>query len=401
MKIKENFIDSLLINFFTEERFLIQEPGCSWKEICGRPSPDQIESHLAGEHYLGFIMRKTLTKFMVFDVDVKSPDQRVTLKSRFDCIIEIFGNPNMISSSPSGGLHIYYMLDDTYHHSAIHHAVTQLLQLERGNIELFPSNNGLRLLGGKDMHLLDDNLEIIADCPADIYQHLSYQLKFGRRHNLLSCLPYFPADKKPVKKHKPKLEKRFRFNELVGKGLSSPSSRHEAMLFLSHYLQTFEDFDRSTTITFLENWIRDKNNGFSKDFRRDPEMVKRDIIGVVNSYDRSKAVFPRSFNRAILSNHNIEQIQLLVKAINSRMGIKDTSLYPFLLDLFSYCKSNHQNFAVDIPKIVFQNCEFGSRTRYLKFKHVLKDMGILRTIRNYSTFKNECYRYIIAGEYIS
>lgn len=393
---------NFLVNqFFRENRFLIKYPESTWQEWEGKPSMDQVVEHSDGACYLGYIFRDSQVNFIAFDLDVKNPDQRNTLKSRLDAIYALLGPPSLISSSPSGGLHSYYLLNDSYHHQVISYVVCQRINLSRGNIELFPSNNGLRLLGGKDMHLLNEKLEVIADDPEEIFSKITYQWRFGIRHNLFSWLPYWPDGKKPVKKYQPNKNNRMLFNELVGKGLTELSTRHAMFLKLSHYLQTHEDFDAATTATFLENWIHDKHNGCSNDYPRDPGFVRKDIAGVVKSYNPAKAVVVPSFNRKLLTSKNIDDISQLAATIDHQLGVKEGSALPFLLDLFSFCKFKHKHFEVDIPKNVFQSCENGSRTRYVKYKDKLKELGVLKTIRNYSPENNKSYRYLITGNFIS
>lgn len=394
--ISDQFIEIIRDLFFVEPCFIkTNETYKDWTQ-CNRPVQDrEILSHFKGNYYIGFISRQTPVKYLCFDLDTHTERTRKNLIYRKDKLINKYGRPHLLSSTPSDGLHLVYFLDRKYPPMEIRSAIVQNTRLGKGDIELFPGNNGLRLLGGKNCNLLNYELKPIAISPSEIQEHFLMVYKYSDRVSLEN-LPIEVSEEFKIAPQKFERE----VQNLLKDGLTSPSSRNDALLKLCFYLRTYRGYSEEKTANFLVHWISTKNNGMSKDWNNNPKQVINQINKMVKYYNPNRIRDTKYFPVDILEDDNLEMIYEISIRISSNTTTELFKVKAFMEDLFSYCKRNQVNGAVEIPSTVFEKCRYGSRGRYLLYKKELLQMGVISIEKNYSTLTRKCIKYKILEKLI-
>ena len=75
-----------------------------------------VKRHLNCEHILGYTMYKDVSQHVVIDIDAHNIIDKETVYERYDTIIDILGAPSfVVTSSSSGGLHLYYTFEKFYY----------------------------------------------------------------------------------------------------------------------------------------------------------------------------------------------------------------------------------------------------------------------------------------------
>lgn len=351
---------------------------------------------------------------MVFDIDFhgeKNKKNKDKFRYRRDKVINTFGTPHLIFRTPSSGLHLYYLLNDFYSINEIRLKVSQFVKLSPGLIELFPGKQGLRLFGGKGCALLNSvNFDEITRDPKFILKESINALKLNGAliDSSGSIIHERPLDLSRIEKKNengvnrvasPHL--RAEIENLLANGLQAPGTRNEALLRLNWYLQTYLNKTSEEAEKIMIEWIRKKNNGLSKDWKKNPKSVIKQIGVIARGYDASKINWTKYFPVESLSKENLETIEIISKRISEKyLEINRFKLEAFLQDLASYCKGKHHNFEVPIPKKVFQKCRYGSENRYVQFLKVLTETRVLTQKVSYSADAHRCRVFKIFSDLV-
>lgn len=381
-----------MTNFFKEQKFI---RTCSsnrdWREVSRAIQPREIRSHFSGHYYIGFISRNALTCLLIFDLDCHSDQHKRNLLDRKNKVFSKFGNADFIYTSPNNGLHLYYFLEVPSHPKEIQQVVKNSIKIKSGEIEFFPNGRGIRLFGGKNCRLLDNNLNPV---------HLEFEEYVQNVWDLnprldLSNLKYDIIQKKFSNYFISECE------QLIKYGLQFPSTRNDELMRLSRYYQGYKRFSQSETERLLCEWISTKNNDLSKDWSRNPQGVYKHVHGIVIRFNPDKLIGLReySFPRQILSYSDSQFLHDKAIIISGVIDKSLNNIEDFLKDLFAYCKYNHVNGEVEIPKGVFQNCKNGSGNRYVAFKRELIKSQLLAPVKNYSTTSHKCIKYKLLFEF--
>ncbi|MFW9940369.1 MAG: hypothetical protein ACFFFT_04960 [Candidatus Thorarchaeota archaeon] len=392
--LNENFYETIKDLFFMEDRFIkTNKSHNDWIEEKTTITSDHLNHHFNGYYYIGSIQRNTPASYICLDLDCHNGQTERNLKERYDQITDVFKPCHLICRTPLSGLHLYYFLNNPKPHQEIKEIVGSRIQLKKGEIELFPSNNGLRLFGGKKCPILDRNLNIIADKPQSIAGYFSDLITYCEYVNLDDFQDF----------QKSTVTNAFinEVEELIEFGLKERSTRNDALLKINRYLQGLKGCSQNETIDFMIKWITDKNNGKSKDWIRNKATVINQIRYIAKGFDPSKFnVYSRSLTNN-LSKENINSVEQLISRINKHTNIDVVKFKAFAIDLYEYCKKKNINGKIEIPKVVFQKFRFGSGNRYLEFKDILIKLNVLKVDSNYSTLYHKSIRYQIDEIFIS
>jgi hypothetical protein len=391
--VSDTFIDLLITQFFREEKFIrTTRINNDWIEVNRQIRIDEIYAHFNGEYYIGFICRNTATGLLVFDLDSHSSKTEQTLVKRVGKVSRSFGNPDFIYSSPNKGLHLYYFLDKYYYPDEIKKAVNLKIKICPGELEIFPNGKGLRLFGGRDCRLLDNNLKPIELC---FEEYIINTWEENEKLNLCSLSRY---------RTKTKYDQACitRCEILLDSGLDRPSTRNSALLDLNRYFQGFLELSPTETEKRLVEWMATKNNGFSKEWNINPKGVIKKINSMVSGYDKNKdkgggrLYFPIH----VLTSSDKKRIREIAIKISKNTDIAQKSYEDFMLDIISYSKYHQTDGIVEIPRNVFQGCKNGSGDRYIKFKQPLKSHKILLQVKNYDATRHKCKVYRLSDNFI-
>ena len=390
--VTDTFTDFLVKNFFKEQKYIKTfSSNSDWREIGRSIQQREIRSHFSGHYYAGIICRHTPIRILIFDIDCHNVKQNANLVNRKKNVIKKFGNPDFIYTSPNDGLHLYYFLEIPSHPKEIQQVVKNLIKIKSGEIEFFPNGSGIRLFGGKNCHLLDNNLNPV---------HIEFQEYIQNVWDLNERLNLNELKSDVVQK---KFSQNFisECEHLIKDGLQFPSTRNDELMRLSRYYQGYKRFSQSETERLLCKWISTKNNSLSKDWNRNPQEVYKHIHGIVIRYNPDKLIGLRkySFPRQILSYSDSQFLHDKAIIISDVIDKPLNNIEDFLKDLFAYCKYNHIDGEVEIPKGVFQNCKNGSGNRYAVFKRALVKSQLLAPVKNYSTTSHKCIKYKLLFEF--
>lgn len=394
--VSDRFVETLQNVFFVEPIFIkTNEKYDDWKEIKRPVQNREILSHFKGNYYVGFISRQTPVEWLCFDLDTHTEMTRANLIYRKDRIFERFGIPHLISRTTSGGLHLIYFLNRKHDPREIRSVIVQSIRLTKGEIELYPSNNGMRLLGGKKCPLVDSDLKILADTPQKVENYFRSVWEYSER----IVLSELANNDSQISRSTP-AKFQHEIQELLKTGLTAPSTRNDSLLKLNFYYQTYLNYSPEQSEKAMNDWISTKHNEFSKDWKRNPEQVKKQIHSIASSYDRNKINKVKYFPVELLKESNREKINEIALKIAKNVDLELYKVEAFLYDLFAYCKANQVGGIVEIPKTVFQACKFGSRKRYVLIKKELESIGAISMETDYCAKVNNCRKYRILEEFI-
>jgi hypothetical protein len=279
--------------------FGIQSLGCSWRTENNHNSyltDDKVRAHLNGKYYIGGGTR-AYTKYIVVDIDAHNEESQSEIWKRADLVKDAFGDvcPE-IYTTPSGGMHMYYMLDrSVWNASANEYAKDVLtnsgMNVRKGYIEILPAGNTLvRAPMGGGCFALDPKTMMPYNTNHEKCVRVTYDRVMWHQHQCIEIPdkynPTASRQAKPTKHQVPNgqpSEYMQKVNDLWQYGLVTPNSRNEALLELSWYWRCLRVYDVESTIDQLWKWIQTKHNGLSNDYNTNPDEVYRHIKALVPS----------------------------------------------------------------------------------------------------------------------
>lgn len=294
------------------------------------------------------------TRFSVFDIDETSQHHNELGLARLRHLLASVGldSTQIYRSSESTGWHLYASFTTWVNSEEVHQTLKQWLtaeglKIKQGQLELFPSNNGLRLPLQRGFAWLDDQgaiklkREAISTDEAialftdalDVNAHdwQSVKSRIARR------LEQLELESGQLQSNKLSDDEGFaEFFTAAGmipevynlgqkywhEGLTGPSQRHNAILCVGHYLWYGDEeaglkalpgigrADRRAAM--IESWLREKHNGFSKTvLKGDWKSISADIQGACNWEASEETERPRQ--SYLITDRAIERLEGLTR----------------------------------------------------------------------------------------
>jgi hypothetical protein len=270
------------------------------------------------------------TRFVVLDLDSESQYHNQIGLARLQHLLASVGLTKSVlyQSSNSGGWHIYIPFSETVDRFVAESTLKQWLlaeeiEIEKGQLELFPSNNGLRLPLQREFAWLDDTAKVkfkreelstdqaIATFLKDLDENSNdwnyFESCVKLRLDALKAAPaasHLPPATENRNLHEDGFSDFFTFAGMLPEvynagrefwlnGLSAPSQRHQAVLCIGHYLWYGDIAEGVRALPgvaraeqraqLIEAWLREKHNGFSKSVLKDDwNQIGRDIQSACN-----------------------------------------------------------------------------------------------------------------------
>jgi hypothetical protein len=265
------------------------------------------------------------SRFAVLDIDAESQFHNEIGLARLKHLLAQIGlsQPLLYQSSESEGWHVYLSFDQAIDRYVLEQALkcwllAEGIAIQKGQLELFPSNNGLRLPLQRGFAWLDDQGEIkfkreeistdeaIATFLNDLDENshdwntfqscLKARLEAIKEASTVTSVPPATENRNPPEDG---FSDFFTFAGMIPEvynagrefwlnGLSAPSQRHQAVLAIGHYLwygdiaggvRALPGIARAEQrAEVIETWLREKHNGFSKSvLKGDWNQIGRDI----------------------------------------------------------------------------------------------------------------------------
>jgi len=265
------------------------------------------------------------TRFAVLDIDEESKYHNELGLARLRHLLASVGfdHPQNYQSSESGGWHLYLSFSDWVACETVQKALKQWLmaegyEIKPGQLELFPSNNGLRLPLQRGFAWLDDQgavklrreqitteqalVSFVDALGANAHDWVHVQKRITRRLEQIeaAAAATLPADEI----HNEDIEEDgfsafFSYAGMIQEvydfgrncwlnGLTAPSQRHHAIICIGHYLWYGDESEGVRALpgvgradqraAAIEDWLQAKHNGFSKSvLRGDWKEIGADI----------------------------------------------------------------------------------------------------------------------------
>jgi len=166
--------------------------------------------------------------------------------------------------------------------------------------------------------------------------------------------------------------------ELLQHGLQYEGTREQSQFILLYYFFR-KNTPKHQAVLLVQNWIRYKNNGLSKDFKRNPYYVynhikiQADII--YSQYELSKTYPDETHNRfyGYLTKPDLQSIIEVSKGSKPRMR--------FLFNLVKYAYPRRHRTFIDIhsDKLI----SWSSKRTYLKRLDELESKGLIKRFQTY------------------
>lgn len=268
------------------------------------------------------------SRFAVFDIDINSQYHNELGLARFKNVLNSLGlKPTIYQSSHSGGWHIYAFFSGWVEAKDLQEKFNQLLksegfEIKQGQLEIFPSNNGLRLPLQQGFAWLTDEAELairreeleadeaiekfLSDLEHKQHSWQTVRILINRRLEQISTEE---ASKTKEQEPPPDTDEDgfSAFFSEAGKlldvynagreywqnGLIEPAQRHHALLSIGHYLWYGDEANGIRALPGSRNshrraeliisWLREKHNGCSKSvLKNDWKEIEADILRACN-----------------------------------------------------------------------------------------------------------------------
>jgi hypothetical protein len=126
-----------------------------------------IDKHIEGEHTLGYVTLPGVSRVVVVDIDAHIESQKETVYSRYDQIVAKIGRPSFaVTSSHSGGIHMYYIFDQPYHHEDLKASFLANIN-DITNVDILTGTTNIRFPFGVGSNIIDPEL------PQRSFSHLN------------------------------------------------------------------------------------------------------------------------------------------------------------------------------------------------------------------------------------
>ena len=257
-----------------------------------------------------------LTHFAVLDIDETSQYHNELGLARLKHALAVVGLAKAVlyQSSDSGGWHIYLFFSDLVETAQLHESLKNWITAEgfevrNGQLEIFPSNNGLRLPLQRGFAWLDEQADVLirredlteTEATAKFLDALdanghnwqTVQNRIQSRLQVIAAATAATATQRELKREEVEEDGFSAFFTKAGmiqevynfgrdywqNGLTKPKQRHHAMLCVGHYLWYGDEVNEVRALpgiaraeqraAAIEAWLKEKHNGFSEAVLRD------------------------------------------------------------------------------------------------------------------------------------
>ena len=355
-------------------RFAMKFPGFKNWLTRNKPLSDPlILAHLKGDLYIA-TLGKWYPGYAIFDIDSRSKTEAEEIRARAGLDTS---NSMMYSSESKDSHHIIFIPE--YHNKPP--TLNLLKDILKGfaqvhGIEIYPQRGRpIRLPFGPHQPMLD-----IEYMGLDSWQKKLYWFEKLDPLNLSSVnlqqmiLDFEPGPGKlwlPVNIHE-------EAEILLEHGLQQPSSRRHSQWLILVYLWR-QNIPKETAAAMVWQWIKEKHNGFSKDFLRYPQQVKKDIRGLADhiwSVYHTSQVLPDS-------THNTHHGYITKEDVLDIVEITSGSLprMKFLYNLIKF--ANPRRYRKFIPYHRDRLIKWSSHRTYPKYLKELGEKGIVKRGTSY------------------
>lgn len=311
-------------------RSILKWPARDWVTV-GRLSDETLLSALSlNEKTFWGCRWGKVSRFIVLDVDKKSQYHNQMGLARLKHLLAsvALSKPVLYQSSDSGGWHIYVFFTEPIDRFVTENLLKQWLfaegiEIRKGQLELFPSNNGLRLPLQRGFAWLEDTgktkftreqlstdqaiATFLKDLDENCHDWNAFEACVKQRLDALratSAATNIPPATENRNLHEDGFSDFFTFAGMLpdvynaGRdfwlyGLTAPSQRHQAILAIGHYLWYGDETEGVRALPgvaraeqraqVIEAWLREKHNGFSKSvLKGDWNQIGRDIQSACN-----------------------------------------------------------------------------------------------------------------------
>lgn len=374
---------SQYVNLFIQRipRYAIKDRnGGHWRTRQKPLADPAIKAHLEGKYYVGSL-GCWYPQFCIIDIDDRE-------KSEVEDIRAALGlddaNSMLSASQSANSFHILFRPQLNGRPPTINRLHTAMKGFAKENrIEIYPQRGRvIRMPFGPYQPLLDEELSHLTSWNEKLYwfQKLNeYDLGRIEGTQLFLNLNHSVEVKVQYERQMFATKWNEEAENLLTYGLQFPSTReHSQFVILYHFFRAnvFQEIAEKETW----KWITKKNNGFSKDFRRNPDEVKKHIqrqaSHIYTNYDMA-AVFPDSthnLHNGFIYKPDIENI------IRIAGGNMPRTKFLFHLLKYSYPRRYRNFISIHYDKLTTWA---GVRT-YLKYLNELENKGIVKRGTAYS-----------------
>lgn len=364
----------------------------------------KLRGHFGGRYFIGATGRP-YAKTVTVDIDCHHGESDHLIKDLAARTISTFEDAQAIpvQSSESGGVHVLYLLQKSSWSASSRAFVED--ELRKSGIPIKKNGKkGVEILGsrrlpfGRGSFLLDPyDLEPISDNIGSLREFIwKVRLdKYERLHIPPGYRPQLTPTTDPperltrLRNDLGPSEFMVRVDGYLTVGLTEFGTRNTATLELCWYYIVIEKRTKAETKKLLDRWIREKNNGVSKDFLRDPEAVYRHNARIVTAFDITKVTGNGTTTRKI-SREDQRTIQQYLAQLDLKRPLR--RLYEhILIHCLRWCDCSTSETTAEIPRVYLRKCVY----RYRPVLDKLKDKGLVREISDYSRAKNQCRRYAV------
>ncbi|MQY77763.1 MAG: hypothetical protein GH151_00990, partial [Bacteroidetes bacterium] len=252
----------------------VKFPGGRWntknKPLSDRP----IIAHLNYKYIIG-VLAQWYPHFVILDID----NVPLHMVEHIRELLNLNTNNSMLFTSESpNSYHLFFkpLYNNKPPTVKLIQDVFKLFALKY-NIEIFPKTKKvIRLPFGSSQYFIDECYDPLnrEDWPMKLYyvnKLDDYDLNSVAFHQLALDLNYqIPASDKILNTYQEGLL-------LYQHGLQMPNSRNESQ-FKVLYTLWRDNVPRDIAVDETYKWLKQKHNGFSKDYPRHPELCKKEII---------------------------------------------------------------------------------------------------------------------------
>ena len=314
-----------------------------------------IADHLEEKYFVGCKIAKQPTGQKVTNriiIDIDKPEQK---EIAFNFMLEVTHKekPDLLfTSSFRNHLHAYYLFNGYLNEGDLNHLRNHLK-----GIEIYPSNNGIRLPLSRGSYLLDSNLTPLYEYDknasiSEIHSLVTNDISFSDTDEFRAILSDFNRkERDTLTKAKSKLftsdlkgEFWNRIKELKTVGLTESGKRNQAHLDIIADC-VLKGMGELETVEYCKEWHFLHTNGFSQDVKNGNwnQIEKESISGyrkLIQSYDSKKA----KRKRITLSQTDYRRINNAVKTISlGKKYNKEIKAKEVITNIYKLCKTYESN----------------------------------------------------------
>jgi hypothetical protein len=349
------------------------------------------------DFYLG-VSCSDRTQHLIIDLDFRSDVSELNHRCNavIDALKAAIGLPNVIlRSSDKQGRHLRWLLGNPLDRQKLHNFTKGLLkdagiELQKGVVEVFPGINhkAIRMPLGIGGAILSSSYDVLWDQSTPLAYGLTTYISLCQsRVNIIKVTNHprwgSVVDKTRVETIGSESDP-FRQAEEVWLpiGLTNHSQKLKAIVDLSIH-NWHAGLTEVEAIASIQDWLKAKNNGFSKDYIDDPEKelsitipsAVRFIYDSAEEQGFRKRHCSYNFEKQNLSKQDVKMILELTDDFDRQL---------WLFSLLTYIKTHQTNGQVVLHCLTMNDlrgCSMNSRTMLMEYA---VSLGIIELIEEYS-----------------